>query len=159
MGTLPLQGLPGPFHGGDPAGAGQLGVLPLPRILGTRGLGLGEGERGLSTALCPLWDHGFPPEVCLRGQKDFLWGHIPQQSYGAGGGGSWAGLCPPTSKKKDGLMLEQEAVRGRPRQAERGSEGPTPTIQRAWFCEPPRPPSPPEQETLPCARVWGGGMQ
>lgn len=58
--------------------------------------------------------------------------HIPEQSYMESG----AGLCPPTPKKKDGLIWEQEAARGRPRQAERGSKGPTPTTQRAWFCGP-----------------------
>lgn len=50
-------------------------------------------------------------------------------------------------------MPEQEAAGGRPRQAERGSEGPTPTVQRASFCQPPRPPPRPEQETALCLRV------
>lgn len=45
------------------------------------------------------------------------------------------GLCPPAPRKKDGLILEQEVVRGGVGgQAGRGSEAPIPcpTIRRTW---------------------------
>lgn len=87
--TLPKSGIvlgkqegrsPWPLPGLRPCpGLASGSVLPLPQILETRDLRLGEGRRGLRTALCPHWAHGFPPEVCLRGQKDFLWvtGQMP----------------------------------------------------------------------------------
>lgn len=70
--TLPLYGFPGPLPWLRPEPAWSAANAFTPACFRVEPSWAGGGEERHSTALCSLWGHGFPPEVCLRGWKDFL---------------------------------------------------------------------------------------